>query len=108
MLSFASEADIPPRTFLSRGGDDADACVDSEGGAGDTALGFHVAPPAGLGRGTGAGPAGAAGLFSNAAILSRKEPTFGLVGGGSDIEGLEDRCVQGKKRVSLLGTSLRL
>lgn len=99
MASFASDADIPPRTFLSRGGDDADVDAGCGDGGGDTALGFHDAPPAGLGRGTGAGPAGTAGLLSNAAILSRNEPIFGLVGGGSDIERFEDGCGQGEKRV---------
>lgn len=50
---------------------------------GEGTLGFQDWKPAGLGRGAGAG-AGAvdAADFSNAAILSRSEPGFGLGGGG--------------------------
>lgn len=48
---------------------------------GEGALGFQDWKPAGLGRGAGgAGPAAAD--FSKAAILSRREPGFGLGGGG--------------------------
>lgn len=84
MLSFASEADIPPIGFLSgtweRSGEDADALGGEDG---DGALGFQASPP-GFGRGAGAGRSTGveAGLFSNAAILSRREPGFGFGGGG--------------------------
>ena len=53
---------------------------------GDGAFGFQDANPEGLGRGGGgACPADAVVVadFSKAAILSRKEPGFGL-GGGDD------------------------
>ena len=52
---------------------------------GDGTFGFHDANPAGLGRGAEVGwpvDAGAAADFSNAAILSRREP--GFLGGGDD------------------------
>jgi hypothetical protein len=81
MLSLASDADIPPA--LAEG----EACsvvpaAGEDGGVG--ILGFHVANPAGLGRTVGGGPGGVADAgFSNAAILSRREPTFGF--GGVDI-----------------------
>ena len=81
MLSLASDADIPPA--LAEG----EACsvelaAGEDGGVGT--LGFHVANPPGLGRTVGGGPGGVAEAgFSNAAILSRREPTFGF--GGVDI-----------------------
>lgn len=81
MLSFASDADIPPG-FTAEG--EACSVAPAEGDTGgDGALGFHDWNPAGLGRGAGAG-AGAADVadFSNAAILSRSEPGFGFAGGG--------------------------
>ena len=82
MLSYASEADIPPVFFS-----DAACSVEPGDDGGDGTLGFHETPP-GFGRGTDGGefPAAAAG-FSNAAILSRNEPTLGFVGEavGSDM-----------------------
>ena len=58
------------------------AAAGEDGGVGT--LGFHVANPAGLGRTEGGGPGGVVDAgFSNAAILSRREPTFGF--GGVDI-----------------------
>jgi hypothetical protein len=53
---------------------------------GDGTFGFQVANPEGLGRGAGAlcpADAGAVAEFSNAAILSRKDPGFDF-GGGCD------------------------
>lgn len=78
MLSFASDADIPP-VFLSTDGPLSTADGD-DGGEGT--LGFHCNPP-GLGRGAVAGPGGGAAFppgFSNAAILSRSELTLGFGG----------------------------
>jgi hypothetical protein len=84
ILSLASDADIPP-AFLS---DVAGSALAGDDG-GDGALGFHDTPP-GFGRGAGAGPGGGfpATGFSNAAILSRNEPTLGFVDEGeiSDIK----------------------
>lgn len=62
----------------------APPAVDADGEeGGEGCLGFHVANPAGLGLGGGgvAGPGAAAPPFSKAAILSRREPGFGLTGG---------------------------
>ena len=85
MLSFASDADIPPIftedellcSVLPAAGEDG----------GEGTLGFQVANPAALGRTAGGGPGAAdeAG-FSNAAILSRRDPTFGFGG----VEGVSD------------------
>lgn len=83
----ASDADMP----AGLGGAEVDggsATVAGGEPGGEGGFGFHVAKPAGLGRGGG----GAEAVvevedFSNAAILSRKEPGFGFAGGGdwSDI-----------------------
>lgn len=79
MLSIASETDIPVVLggFLS-----PDGTCSGEDAGGDGALGFHWRP-LGLGRGGGGpdvvGPDVA--LFSNAAILSRRELGFGFGGG---------------------------
>lgn len=78
MLSFASDADIPP-AFLSDGAGTFPADGDD---GGDGTLGFHEIPP-GLGRGAGGPGAGPPAGFSNAAILSRKDPGLGF-GGGVD------------------------
>jgi len=58
-------------------------------GGGEGTFGFQDANPDGLGRGAGAGWLVGTGAvveadFSNAAILSRKEPGFGLGGGDDD------------------------
>jgi len=82
MLSLASDADMPA-TFEEEEVDElACSVVDAAGEeGGDGTLGFQVAKPAGFGRGAGAGPEGAADAdFSNAAILSRSEPTLGFGG----------------------------
>lgn len=76
MLSFASEADIPP-VLRSTVEESPPGCTDD----GDGALGFHDTGP-GFGRGTGAGPGVETFVgFSKAAILSRKEPGLGFAGG---------------------------
>jgi len=59
--------------------------LDAVGGSGDDGgddcFGFQFANPAGLGRGCGAlSEGGFAALVSNAAILSRREPSLGLGG----------------------------
>lgn len=80
MLSFASDADIPPALLLALRSDEASAAEGDDGGVGS--LGFHEIPP-GLGRSAGAGPGRGpvpAG-FSKAAILSRRDPGFGFGGG---------------------------
>lgn len=83
MLSFASDADIPP-TFLS----DVACSAPLGDDGGDGTLGFHNTPP-GFGRGAGTGPGDEFSVgFSNAAILSRSEPTLGFEdeAGVSDME----------------------
>ena len=80
MLSLASVADMPPAFGT-------EVLAFSAGGfgelGGEGTLGFQDWKPAGLGRGAGAGAGVAAAAdFSNAAILSRSEPGFGLGGGG--------------------------
>ena len=81
MLSLASAADIVPderEAVLSR------VLEEGEDG-GDGTFGFQDANPEGLGRGAGTCPVeGTVADFSKAAILSRKEPGFGLGGGDDD------------------------
>jgi len=77
MLSTASDADIP-LVLRSNSGD----C------GGEGTFGFHDCRVEGFGRGAGAG-GGAEPLlaFSNAAILSRREPGFGFGDGVSLMSG---------------------
>jgi len=82
MLSFASDADIPPVLTV-----DGPCSLDADGeDGGEGALGFQDENPAGFGRTAGPGGGGAAVVddFSNAAILSRRDPGFGFGGGGED------------------------
>jgi len=78
MLSIASDADIP-----------LDVRPGSGDRGGEGAFGFHDWRVEGLGRGAGAGVGAALLLaFSNAAILSRREPGFDFGDGVSLMSGL--------------------
>lgn len=78
MLSFASDADIPPAFF-------SPSALDLGDDGGDGGLGFQETPP-GFGRGGGGAGAADALDFSKAAIRSRSDPGLGLGGGDwSDI-----------------------
>lgn len=81
ILSFASEADIPPPDFCSRLTEDSSVGAAGESG-GVGCFGFHETWPPGFGRGATDGGALDGVDFSKAAIRSRKEPGFGFSCGG--------------------------